>query len=284
MAPDTPNSPTPANGAVNAPPTRPCSGRPLMRPRIDVLHRHERSAVPGGAWHHGGVVQPDPGGQHHVLLADRRPQLDRRRAGTGLELHDRGGTASADQRDRDLRRATSERPISTGGRKRPTPGSPSGIKIITPDNGVSFANNPANPPTQWFDVTFNADPGKTYTLWVRLKALNNSKFNDAVWVQFSNALGERAAGLPVAIDVGPARQPGDRRERHEPEQLGLGQQRVLAESAAGRSCSRPADCRRMRMQIREDGVQIDQIVLSHVTYLNAPPGPPTNDATIVPKP
>ena len=40
----------------------------------------------------------------------------------------------------------------------------------------------------------------------------------------------------------------------------------------------------LRIQVREDGVQLDQIVLSPTTYVSSPPGPPTNDATIVPKP
>jgi len=40
----------------------------------------------------------------------------------------------------------------------------------------------------------------------------------------------------------------------------------------------------VRVQVREDGVQFDQIVLSPSTYLNASPGLLTNDTTIVPKP
>jgi hypothetical protein len=39
----------------------------------------------------------------------------------------------------------------------------------------------------------------------------------------------------------------------------------------------------LRVQIREDGVQIDQIVLSPTNYLASAPGGPTNDTTIVPK-
>jgi hypothetical protein len=39
----------------------------------------------------------------------------------------------------------------------------------------------------------------------------------------------------------------------------------------------------MRIQVREDGVQIDQIVLSAGRYLTTPPGAVSNDATIVPK-
>jgi hypothetical protein len=39
----------------------------------------------------------------------------------------------------------------------------------------------------------------------------------------------------------------------------------------------------MRIQIREDGVLLDQIVLSPTTYLSAAPGPRANDSTVVPK-
>jgi hypothetical protein len=40
----------------------------------------------------------------------------------------------------------------------------------------------------------------------------------------------------------------------------------------------------LRIQVREDGVEVDQIVLSPSTYATNPPGPVTNDATIVSKP
>jgi hypothetical protein len=39
----------------------------------------------------------------------------------------------------------------------------------------------------------------------------------------------------------------------------------------------------LRIQVREDGVQFDQIVLSPTTYLTTPPGSHTNDSTIVVK-
>ena len=39
----------------------------------------------------------------------------------------------------------------------------------------------------------------------------------------------------------------------------------------------------VRIQVREDGVQFDQIVLSPTTYFNSAPGPVANDTTIVPK-
>ena len=39
----------------------------------------------------------------------------------------------------------------------------------------------------------------------------------------------------------------------------------------------------MRIQVREDGVQFDQIVLSPNQYLGSAPGPVGGDNTIVPK-
>jgi hypothetical protein len=40
----------------------------------------------------------------------------------------------------------------------------------------------------------------------------------------------------------------------------------------------------LRVQAREDGLAIDQIVLSPATYLTAAPGAAKNDTTILPKP
>jgi hypothetical protein len=38
---------------------------------------------------------------------------------------------------------------------------------------------------------------------------------------------------------------------------------------------------RVRIQIREDGVVVDQIALSSERYLSQPPGPARNDRTIL---
>jgi len=40
----------------------------------------------------------------------------------------------------------------------------------------------------------------------------------------------------------------------------------------------------LRLQVREDGVRLDQIVVGPTTCVNTPPGPASNDATRVPKP
>jgi len=116
-----------------------------------------------------------------------------------------------------------------------------------------------------------------------VKALNNSKFNDSVWVQFSDAL---AGGVPI---------------------YPIGSTSALLVNLATDSLATSLDSwgwvhgaywltqaatvsfpttgpHTMRIQVREDGVRLDQIVLSGVTYAAAAPGGMTNDATIVPKP
>src|SRR5204863_1901659 len=62
--------------------------------------------------------------------------------------------------------------------------SPNGVKLSTTDAGFAQTDAPLASPTHYFEVTFNAIAGAQYRLWLRLRALNNSKYNDAVWVQF----------------------------------------------------------------------------------------------------
>ena len=163
------------------------------------------------------------------------------------------------------------------------PTSANGITLTTPDNGFASTASPQAAPTHYVDVTFTADANTTYAIWLRMKARNNSKYNDSVWVQFSDAL---AGGSPAyllnsasALDINLATDAGATSLNNWGWQNGaywLSQATTVTFAAAG--------LHTMRIQVREDGVQFDQIVLSSVRYLAAAPGGPTNDATIVAKP
>ncbi|HEY1912072.1 MAG TPA: hypothetical protein VGG73_14195, partial [Vicinamibacterales bacterium] len=158
-----------------------------------------------------------------------------------------------------------------------------GAKLSTPDNGAAATNNPAAAPSDYVDVTFNAQANTPYTFWIRLQALDNSKFNDAVWVQFSDASAKGAAvyqinstnGLLVNLAT----------DSTGSSNVGWGwvngaywlTQPATVTFTSGGSHT-------LRVQAREDGVQFDQIVLSPSTYLTAAPGIRTNDSTIVAKP
>jgi phosphatidylserine/phosphatidylglycerophosphate/cardiolipin synthase-like enzyme/regulation of enolase protein 1 (concanavalin A-like superfamily) len=158
-----------------------------------------------------------------------------------------------------------------------------GNKLITPDSGVANTAGALAAPTDYVDVTFAANAGTPYTIWLRLQALNNSKFNDSIFVQFSDAQSggsgiyglNTTSGLLVnlANDSTGASLQGWGWVNSA---YWLSQPTTLTFAGSGNHT--------LRIQVREDGVQFDQIVLSPTTYLNTPPGPASNDATIVPKP
>jgi hypothetical protein len=58
----------------------------------------------------------------------------------------------------------------------------------TADRGWSSTEVPPLSSLHRFDIKFWAEPGVPYHLWLRLKAENDSKWNDSVWVQFVGAL------------------------------------------------------------------------------------------------
>ena len=162
------------------------------------------------------------------------------------------------------------------------PTSPNGVKLVTTDAGFAAANQPLSSPADYVDVSFTAEAGVPYRIWLRLKALNNSKYNDAVWVQFSNA---RVNGSPAyaigstsGLLVNLATDGTGSSLSNWGWQNGaywLSQATAVTFAASGTQT--------MRIQVREDGVQLDQIVLSPSRFFNAPPGGVSNDATIVSK-
>ena len=157
------------------------------------------------------------------------------------------------------------------------------IKLTTTDLGVANTSAPLASPTDYFETTFTANAGVPYTLWLRLKATANSKFNDSLYVQFSDAL---ASGSPIyqtnttsGLAVNLATDSGASSLNNWGWINGaywLSQPTTLTFASSGTHT--------IRVQVREDGVQLDQIVLSPTTYLSAAPGGVTNDSTIVPKP
>ena len=161
-------------------------------------------------------------------------------------------------------------------------GSPNSVKLVTPDNGFITANSPLASPADYVDVTFTADAGVPYRLWLRLQATGNSKYNDSLWVQFSDAQATGGSVFPLNSTSG----------------LLVN----LATDGTGSSLSgwgwqntaywlsqpttftfATSGTHTMRIQVREDGVQFDQIVLSPSQFLSSAPGPVGGDNTIVPK-
>jgi hypothetical protein len=159
----------------------------------------------------------------------------------------------------------------------------SGTKLITPDAGWASTSTPLATPADYIEVTFNAPANTPYAIWLRLQALNNSKYNDSIWVQFSDALANGSAVYALnstsALDVNLATDASATSLNGWGWQNGaywLSQPTTVSFASSGTHT--------IRIQVREDGVQVDQIVLSPTTYLSVAPGSVTRDSTIVPKP
>ena len=55
----------------------------------------------------------------------------------------------------------------------------------------------------YFEMTFNAEAGRLYRIWIRGKAQENQTWNDAVWVQFSGSLNaKRVASFRIGTSSG----------------------------------------------------------------------------------
>jgi regulation of enolase protein 1 (concanavalin A-like superfamily) len=160
--------------------------------------------------------------------------------------------------------------------------SPSGVKLVTSDTGVSNTDSPLAFPAHYFDVSFSPEAGTPYRVWVRMKALGNSKWNDAVWLQFSGASANGSPVYPLNSTAGLLVNLAT--DSSASSLNGWGWQNTAYWLSQPTTLTFGAGTQTLRIQVREDGVQIDQIVLSPNTYLDTAPGPVTNDSTIVPKP
>jgi hypothetical protein len=158
-----------------------------------------------------------------------------------------------------------------------------GKQLVHPDAGVPKPANASASPRDYFELTFEADAGRAYRLWIRGKADRDAYSNDSVFVQFSGSV--TAQGAPVyrigttsatSVVIENCSGCGVR---------GWGwQDNEYGGVAPGASIyfAQPGP-QTIRIQGREDGISIDQIVLSSATYFTTPPGAHRDDATILEK-
>ena len=156
-----------------------------------------------------------------------------------------------------------------------------GARIRYPDAGGPKLTTALANPTHYFETTFTAQAGVAYRLWMRGKADANSTNNDSAWVQFSGSVD--SGGTP-AFRIGTTAATMFNLEECTGCGLsawgwndnlfgGLGPLIYFANSGT----------QTIRVQLREDGLAIDQMVLSPQTYLNNAPGAGKNDTTILTK-
>jgi PKD repeat protein len=156
-----------------------------------------------------------------------------------------------------------------------------GYALSTPNNGQAKIVPALTAPKNYWETTFNATAGVPYHLWVRMRAQDNSLGNDSIHVQFSDSV--NASGSP-AMRIGTSS------SAELVLQAGAGDAAVSGWGWAdnGWGTLGPSiyfattGVHTLRMQQREDGASVDQIVLGSATYSTSPPGPRDRDTTILP--
>ncbi len=154
-----------------------------------------------------------------------------------------------------------------------------GHAMLNPNKGAPTITAPLAQPANYFQLSFPAYSGTAYHLWIRGKATWNSLNNDSVYVQFSDSV----TGTGSAIN-----------------RIGTtSAMTAVLQSCTGSLvhgwgwtdngwCSLGANVRfkntgthTIRIQVRQDGLSIDQIVLSPQAYLTKAPGKTASDTTIL---
>ena len=158
-----------------------------------------------------------------------------------------------------------------------------GARMTHPDAGGAKLIAALAQPTDYFEMTFNAQAGVPYRLWMRGRADRDAWANDSVFVQFSGAVTATGSatwriGTTSATEM-------NLEDCNGCAISGWGWQ----DNGWGTGVLGPlvyfatTGPQTIRIQTREDGLSIDQIVLSRGAFLTASPGALKNDTTIVRK-
>jgi endonuclease/exonuclease/phosphatase family metal-dependent hydrolase len=143
---------------------------------------------------------------------------------------------------------------------------------------VAAAANPAD----YFEMTFQPKTGKDYRVWIRGSAEGNNWWNDSVSVQFSNAT---IGGNPAYPIGGTAAANYTLQDCAGAPLSGWGWQQVDSFGSCGQAAGPvlrfTGTTAKIRVQIRQDGLAIDQIVIADAS--SAAPGSVTNDNRIYAK-
>jgi phospholipase D-like protein len=136
-------------------------------------------------------------------------------------------------------------------------------------------------PTNYFQTTFSALAGTAYHIWIRFRAQNNSVANDSIHVQFSDSLASAGGAAAMRIGTTSSAEFVLQNGTSDTSVHGWG----WADNGWGVLGAHvyfaATGTHTIRIQQREDGTIVDQIVLSPTTYLTTAPGATDNDTKIL---
>jgi Bacterial Ig domain len=156
-----------------------------------------------------------------------------------------------------------------------------GSRLRNPNLGGAKIVTASASPATYVELTFQAQADVTYHFWMRGKADSNSYANDSVFVQFSDAKDGTGAAI-YGIGTSSAA------EYNLEDCSGCGVSgwgwQDNGYAGVGQNITfKTTGTHTIRIQTREDGLSIDQIVLSPSRFLTSAPGALKNDAVILSK-
>jgi hypothetical protein len=150
----------------------------------------------------------------------------------------------------------------------------SGIAVRQPDAGGKPIKEALASPVDYVELTFAAEEGVPYRVWIRGRADANLPTNDSAHVQFSGSLKKGGPAFRIGSTTS---------LRYILEACGTCGLDGWGWQTIGRVIFESAGQQTIRIQTREDGLAIDQIVLSPATWLVTAPGAAKRDSTILPE-
>jgi hypothetical protein len=147
--------------------------------------------------------------------------------------------------------------------------------LWNPNRAAATIRVAADAPATFAEFTFVAQAGQPYYVWIRGRAEWNDPANDSVHLQFSN-VSEARIGTTQSLVI----------NLEEQVLAGLSgwgwQDRGYGAGVIGLPITfTTSGTQTLRLQPREDGFLIDQIVISAERFTRTAPGAPKNDTTIV---
>jgi hypothetical protein len=154
-----------------------------------------------------------------------------------------------------------------------------GTRLQHANAGAPKLTTPDAAPLNYVELTFTAQAGVPYQMWLRGRAQNDAYENDSVFVQFSGSLD--AGGVPRYRIGSTDATPVSIEDCSGCGLAGWGWQ-DNAYGALGTPIYFAASGRQtLRIQTREDGISLDQIVLSAGAYSRRAPGLTKNDVVVM---
>ena len=155
-------------------------------------------------------------------------------------------------------------------------------RLVNPNAGAAKITTALAAPTSYAEFTFTPVAGQPYRLWMRGRAESNAYTNDSVFVQFSNAVTSSGTATyrigttsATEYNLEDCSGCGLNGWGWQDNGWGVGVLGPLVYFAT-------SDPQTLRIQTREDGLSIDQIMLSPSAFLNTAPGALKLDTTIYP--